>query len=80
MSDDLANFGALLLFDVDDPEFCRGFECGHIWTRLRDTDDRGPFTAHATNAEMLIRIGEALDLTFEAEDVGDGFLEVTYEP
>jgi hypothetical protein len=77
MSDE--TYGLLLPFDVDDPEFCRGVEVGHVWTMLRHTDER-EFTCHAANAEMLIRIGEALDLPFSAEAGDDDghWLFVTY--
>jgi hypothetical protein len=71
----------LLPFDTDEPEFVRGFEAGHVWTKLRGSDER-QFSVHADNAEMMLRIAEALDLCVSSEDLdgSDGtWLEVTFE-
>jgi hypothetical protein len=49
-------YGLLLGFDTDDPQFTRGFELGRIWEIAKTFD--GPFEeiVHGVNAEMLIRI------------------------
>jgi len=73
----VTEFGLLLPFDVDDPEFSRGVEVGVIWASLQHTDER-TFTAHATNAEMLLRSGEALDLPARSVELDDGWLLVTF--
>lgn len=65
-------------FDTDSPEFIRGFECGHVWTKLRETNERS-FTIHWTNAEMMLRVAEALGLTVTAEALDDAWSEVTFE-
>jgi hypothetical protein len=62
----VSGHGLLLPFDTDDKQFARGFECGHVWTKLQETDVR-EFTVHWANAEMMIRVGEALGLEVAAE-------------
>jgi hypothetical protein len=75
----VASHGLLLPFDNDSPEFTRGFECGHVWTKLRETDER-TFTVHWANAEMMLRVAEALHLEVVAEqlDDGDTWIDVTF--
>lgn len=76
MSDDEARYGLVLPFDTDDPEFRRGVEAGALWAHL----EHEPYvakTVHADNAEMVIRIAEALRLPFSADLVGDEWLAVT---
>lgn len=73
--------GHLLSFDSDAPEFSRGFEAGRIWTLLRERPDEPVAEyAHAVNAEMLMRMAEATGRQFEAEDLGDDWLEVRFAP
>jgi hypothetical protein len=73
MSD--AEYGLVLPFDTDEPEFTRGFEAGVIWERT----ENGPYEGliHAENAEMVIRIAEAREMTFVGEDVGNDWMQVT---
>lgn len=71
-------FGLALPFDTDEPEFRRGVEVGMMWTHLQRYDGERSFTVHADCAEMAIRLGEALGLNFSAEDLADGWVEVTY--
>lgn len=71
--------GLLLPFDTDDEQFVRGFELGYLWARLQHEDEVVQ-TIHATNAEMAIRIGESTGREFTAEELADGWLEVTYAP
>lgn len=70
----------LLEFDTLDDEFQRGFECGEIWACLTD----GVLEVHsiitASNAEMVMRMAEATDYSYqgryltekEAEDLKIG--------
>ena len=74
-----AEFGLVLAFDTDDPEFTRGFEAGQLWERIQ-RDNQAEQLIHAENAEMVMRIAEAKGLSFKAEDVGDGWLQVVLEP
>lgn len=59
-------YGLLLSFDNDSAEFGRGFEAGRIWAALQtfESGDDEPltFTVHWSNAEMMLRIGEALSI------------------
>jgi hypothetical protein len=72
-------YGLVLPFDTDDPEFTRGFEAGQLWERLERVG-RADQLLHAENAEMLMRIAESKHMEFRAEDLGDGWLHVIVEP
>jgi hypothetical protein len=67
-------FGCVLPFDTDDSEFCRGFEAGRLWEMLRDHEGDAPLAGqqfHASNAEMILRMLDALgrnDLRADIED------------
>lgn len=74
----MSGYKPLLPFDVDEPEFVRGFEAGHVWTKLRETDERH-FTVHASNAEMMLRIGEANEMQVRSEELGDDWIEVEFD-
>jgi hypothetical protein len=77
----MAGYGCLLPFDSDDPEFARGFELGRLWELLRERpEDEVLEYAHAANAEMLIRLGEATSRRVRSEELGGGWLSVTFEP
>lgn len=70
--------GKLLLpFDTDSVEFTRGFEAGYVWTKLRETDER-EFTVHWSNAEMMLRIADALGLEVEAQELDEAWTDVTF--
>lgn len=73
MSD--AEYGLVLAFDTDAPEFTRGFEAGQLWERLERDGTAGQLI-HAENAEMVMRMADAKALRFSAEDVGNGWLSV----
>lgn len=66
----------ILAFDSDDAEFTRGFEAGQIWERLERDGYTGQLI-HAENAEMVMRMAESKGLMFRAEDVGNGWMQVT---
>lgn len=67
MSDGQMSGGELLLpFDTQSKRFCRGFEAGHVWTRVR-YGDFGPHTVHQENAEMVMRMAEACGLDVRCE-------------
>ena len=57
---DMDAFGLLLAFDTDAPAFARGFEAGSLWEQLRSTDGSLDALIHASNSEMVLRMGEAL--------------------
>lgn len=68
----------LLPFDVDDPEFVRGFEVGRVWSLLNQTHER-EFTVHASNAEMMLRIAEAMEGSVQSVDLDDTWIEVEFD-
>lgn len=59
----------VLAFDTDDPEFARGVEVGRLWEQLRNEPDAFVQEIHATNAEMVLRMGEATGRTVAAEEM-----------
>lgn len=81
--------GLLLPFDVDESEFVRGFECGRVWANLKiiksnDIESPAPdgtvtFTVHWSNAEMMLRIGEALGMTCRAEPLDETFCDAVFD-
>jgi hypothetical protein len=68
----------LLPFDTDDPEFARGFEAGRLWTRLRADGDALEANVCIENAEMVLRIAEATGRTVRSEELGSGWLAVSF--
>ena len=69
----------LLHFDSEDPEFARGFETGRVWSQLQaDPGEPVIEIVHSANAEMLIRMGEATGRAFEADELGDGWMEIRF--
>lgn len=49
-----------LAFDTDDPQFARGVEIGRLWERLRVEVEPVVEMVHVANAEMILRMAEAL--------------------
>ena len=54
------NYALALAFDTDEPEFARGVEIGRLWERLRVEPGLVDEVVHLANAEMVLRIAEAL--------------------
>lgn len=80
MSDQDVEFGLVLPFDSDHPEFTRGFECGQLWQRMTAGEDIHDQLAHASNAEMVMRMAEALDYNFRAEAADEEWITLTLLP
>ncbi len=79
-ADDAQAYGLLLAFDSDSEDFTRGFEIGQLWERLnRDGFLHQPL-AHASNAEMFMRMAEAKGCKFTADPVNDEWLSITIAP
>lgn len=77
MSNDIrTEWGLLLAFDSDDPEFTRGFEAGRLWEMVKDPDTEWPQLVHAVNAEMVMRMCESEGREFRAGLVDDEWVEV----
>ncbi len=74
-------FACLLPFDTDDPEFARGFEAGRVWAELNARPDEAvEQVAHISNAEMFLRIGEALGRPVQSEELDDCWLTLFFDP
>jgi hypothetical protein len=73
--DDHAEYGLILPFDSDEPEFVRGFEAGRLYEQLHGDE---PFsqTIHASNAEMAMRMCEAVGRDFSADQVDHNWIEL----
>lgn len=78
----MGEFGCILAFDTDDPQFARGFEAGRLWTCLQQSPDREiEQLVHASNAEMAIRMAEALGRSVRShEDDAGSWLTVVFNP
>jgi hypothetical protein len=72
MSDDSGGveYGLVLAFDTDEPQFTRGFALGVVWERLTHHPEGVAETVRAESAEMILRIAEAKGLPFSAEPAG----------
>lgn len=68
----------LLPFDVDEPQFVRGFEAGRVWSMLQHSHER-EFVVHASNAEMMLRIAEAMEGSVQSTDLDDIWIEVEFD-
>jgi hypothetical protein len=73
--------GMLLRFDTDSAEFAHGFELGRIWALLRIAPEEPVEEyAHASSAEMLLRMAEATERDVRSEELGDGWLLASFAP
>jgi hypothetical protein len=76
-----ASYSLALAFDTDDPEFTRGVEIGRLWEQLRaEPDETVEQQVHATNAEMVLRMGEALDRPVRTSDDDGHWMTATFSP
>ncbi len=66
----MSQLSLALAFDTDDAEFARGVEVGRLWELLRSEPGPVTETVHVVNAEMVLRIAEALgrDVVSEEHD------------
>jgi hypothetical protein len=70
----------LLPFDTDDPQFVRGFEAGRLWALLRASPEESVEEyAHASNAEMILRLGEATGREVASDELGNDWLFIRFE-
>ena len=78
----MSGYVLALAFDSDSSEFVRGAEIGAVWERLRaNPAAEVEQTMHLTNAEMVLRIGEALSRPVVSEESPDGvWMHVTFGP
>ena len=74
-----ADYELVLAFDADG-EFVRGFEAGRLWEMLKDPEIRDDLIGqplHASNVEMLMRMGESLGLSIAAESQDETWIAVS---
>jgi hypothetical protein len=67
----------VLPFDSDDPEFTRGFEAGRLWEQL-SRDEAVEMAVHASNIEMVMRMGEAAGRIATGDDLADDWVLVRF--
>lgn len=71
-------FKLVLAFDSDHPEFTRGFEAGMLYMSMGDKHvTKINQLIHDENAEMVIRMSEALGWDFVAQDMDNGWFQIT---
>jgi hypothetical protein len=79
MSEFTPDLSLLLSFDTSGGEFARGFEVGRLWANLRgDPTTTLSEYVHASNLEMLLRIGEATGRPVLTEDVDETWVVATF--
>ncbi len=67
-----------LAFDSDDPQFARGVEIGRLWERAQAC--AGPFEemVHVRNAEMVLRISDALGRSVASDEHDSTWMTVRF--
>lgn len=70
-----ADYGLLLPFDTDDPEFTRGVAIGMVW-QMGCPSPAETVLVHSRSAEMLARMVDA-GAALVIEDNGDEWLTVS---
>jgi hypothetical protein len=76
---DPAEYELLLPFDTDDEAFARGFEIGRLWSVLaHDPHTELEALAHASNAEMLLRLAERHGRRLTTVDLDEHWLSATF--
>lgn len=74
-SHDGGEYGLVLPFDSDDPEFARGVEVGLIWSELCLTGSYEGIV-RGVNSEMVMRMASARSLAFFADELNDDWYAV----
>ena len=72
-------FACALRFDTTASDFVRGVEVGRLWEMLKNDGEPVAEIIHASNAEMLMRVGEAYCRAVQSEELGDGWLLVKFD-
>lgn len=63
-------FGLVLSFDTDDPEFTRGFACGQAWQLLEMDEPYVEMMITSDNLYMFITMADAKGYDIEMEETG----------
>lgn len=72
-------FGLALAFDTDSREFARGVEVGRLWEELRaDSGAEVDQMVHICNAEMMIRMADALGRDVSSEEHDSTWMTVRF--
>ncbi|MCA1701916.1 MAG: hypothetical protein LC808_01040 [Actinobacteria bacterium] len=72
------NYSLIVAFDQDTPAYARGFEMGALWQRLQSEPWPVEAVVHACNAEMCVRLAEAVGVVAQSTELGDDWLSVTF--
>lgn len=74
-------FSLALSFDTDSLEFARGVEIGRLWEQLQAAPDEPvEQDIHVVNAEMALRLGEALGRDVSSAEHDSAWMTVTFRP
>lgn len=78
---DAPRHSLLLPFDTDEPEFARGFELGRLWATLRTNPaEEIEELVHSNNAEMALRMAEALERDVSSLEVDETWMKLQFGP
>jgi hypothetical protein len=75
----MPDYTLCLPFDRDDAEFVNGVEIGMLWSKLQAGERPEGIPVHAANAEMVLRMAEAVGLGVHSVYDDDEWLNVTFE-
>jgi hypothetical protein len=74
-------YACALRFDTDRDAFARGFEAGRLWALLRERPhEEVEELTHGSNAEMVLRMAEALGRAVRSEDLDETWMIVHFLP
>lgn len=71
-------YACALAFDTTTADFVRGVEIGRLWETLKHSPGSVEEIVHASNAEMVLRIAEAVGRPARSEELDETWLLVTF--
>jgi len=74
----MGGFTCVLAFDTLDPEFARGVELGRLLERLRADPEPLSGLVHISNAEMVLRVADALGRPVVGEEYDGTWMIVRF--
>lgn len=76
--EDYADYVLVVPFDRDSADFARGVEVGVLYQRLLTEPRPVSATVHGSNAEMVLRLADAVGASASAVDLGQDWMSVTF--
>lgn len=78
----MTGYSLILAFPDQSDSFVHGFEAGRVWDALTDAADGDVVlieSVHQANAELYLRMGEALGRAVRWTEYGDIWADITFE-